>query len=600
VGAVLLIVTLRGGREQRGPAFSMADQTSHASWLFASLRDYRPSWLSGDAVAAVTLAAIAIPEQLATARLAGMPPKAGLFAFAAGSIAFAAFGTNRFMSVGADSTIAPIMAGGLAALAAAGSEPYVSLAAVLALLVGIALLLARPLRLGWIADLLSIPVTTGFLAGISVHIIVGQTPAMLGIAAEHGSLIARLGAIMRQLPQANPVAVAIAVGVLAVIAVAERLSARIPGPLIGLAASGLVVWLLGLQHQGVAVLGALPIEVPTLTLAVPTWGQFIELLPLSLVVALICVMQTAAVVRSFPSDAGRQDNVAQDFTAIGAGSILAGLFGAFAVNASPPRTAVVHESGGRSQLSAVLAVAIAAGIVLIAARAFAFVPVAALAGVLIFIGLRIFRIATMRQISRYGGWEIWLVAASAALIILLPIQTGVTISIMLSLLHGIYIVARPDCAVLARVPRTTVWWALPRGEAGEHEPGVLVFAPGAPIQFTNATYVRGKLMDAIAAMREPCRLVVIEGNGVIDIDFSGSRVLQQTIADLRQRNIDVAVARLASERAQNAAVQTGLYTVLGGDHLFRSVEDAIQVLAALSSPSHSHHTDVSLQPPTAR
>jgi sulfate permease, SulP family len=575
--AVLPFVALPGGREQRAPAFSMADRTKYASWLFASLRDYRSSWLSGDAVAAVTLAAIAIPEQLATARLAGMPPKAGLFAFAAGSIAFAAFGTNRFMSVGADSTIAPIMAGGLAALAAAGTEPYVSLAAVLALLVGIALLLARPLRLGWIADLLSIPVTTGFLAGISVHIIVGQTPAMLGIAAEHGSLIARLGAIMRQLPQANPVAVAIAVGVLAVIAVAERLSARIPGPLIGLAGSGLVVWLLGLQHQGVAVLGALPIEVPALTLAVPTWGQFIELL---LVVALICVMQTAAVVRSFPSDAGRQENVAQDFTAIGAGSILAGLLGAFAVNASPPRTAVVHESGGRSQLSAVLAVVIAAGIVLVAARAFAFVPVAALAGVLIFIGLRIFRIATMRQISRHGGWEIWLVAASAALIVLLPIQTGVTISIMLSLLHGIFIVARPDCAVLARVPRTTVWWALPRGEAGEHEPGVLVFAPGAPIQFTNATYVHGKLMDAIGAMSVPCRLVVIEGNGVIDIDFSGSRVLQQTIADLRQRNIDVALARLASERAQNAAVRTGLYAVLGGDHVFRSVEDAIRVLAA--------------------
>ena len=594
---MLLSVTMPLGRKPRGLAFSMADPTKGTSWLFASLRDYRPSWLSGDAIAAVTLAAIAIPEQLATARLAGMPPKAGLIAFAAGSIAFAAFGANRFMSIGADSTIAPIMAGGLAALAATGSGPYVSLAAVLALLVGIALLLARPLRLGWIADLLSIPVTTGFLAGISVHIIVGQTPAMLGIAAEHGSLIARLAAITRQLPQANPAAVAIALGVLAVIAASERLSTRIPGPLIGLAASGLVVWLLGLEHQGVAVLGALPIEAPAMTLAVPTWGQFIELLPLSLVIALICMMQTAAVVRSFPSDAGGQENVSQDFAAIGAGSILAGLLGAFAVNASPPRTAVVHESGGRSQLSAVLAVAIAAAIVLIAADAFAFVPVAALAGVLIFIGLRIFRVATMRQISRHGGWEIWLVAASAALIVLLPIQTGVTISIMLSLFHGIYIVARPDCAVLARVPRTTVWWALP-GEAGEHEPGVLVFAPGAPIQFTNATYVRGKLMDAVGAMAEPCRLVVIEANGVIDIDFSGSQVLQQIIVDLRQRNIDVAVARLASERAQSAAVQTGLYTALGSDHMFRSVEDAIQVLAARSSPSR--HIAGSLQPPTTK
>jgi sulfate permease, SulP family len=561
----------------------MADRSKGEDWLFGSLRGYRSSWLSGDGIAAVTLAAIAIPEQLATARLAGMPPKAGLFAFAAGSIAFAAFGANRFISVGADTTIAPIMAGGLAALAATGSGSYVSLVSVLALLVGVALLLAYPLRLSWIADLLSVPVTTGFLAGISIHIIVGQLPALLGVESGHGSLIAEFVTIMRQLPQVNPAALAIGLGVLAVIAAAERLSARIPGPFIGLVASGLAVWLLGLQHQGVAVLGVLKIEAPAMTLAMPTWGQLIQLLPLALVVALICVMQTAAVVRSFPSDADGRENASRDFAAVGAGSVLAALLGAFAVNASPPRTAVVHEAGGRSQLAAVLAVAIAAAIVLVAAGAFAFLPVAALAGVLIFIGLRIFRVATMRLISRYGGWEIWLVAASVALIVLLPIQTGVTMSIVLSLLHSIYIVARPGCAVLARVPGTTVWWALPRGEVGEHEPGVLVFAPGAPIQFTNAGYVRSRLMDAVAAMQEPCRLVVIEGNGVIDIDFSGSRVLLQVIAELRQRNIDVAVARLASERAQSAGVQTGLFAALGADHIFRSVEDAIDVLAKRAS-----------------
>ena len=139
-----------------------------SGWLFASLRDFNPSWLPGDIMATTTLAAIAIPEQLATARLVGMPPISGLFAFAAGSLALAAFGVNRFMSVGADSTIAPIMAATLAGVAAMGSAHYASIVAVLALLVGMLLLLASPLRLGWIADLLSIPVTTGFLAGISI------------------------------------------------------------------------------------------------------------------------------------------------------------------------------------------------------------------------------------------------------------------------------------------------------------------------------------------------------------------------------------------------------------------------------------------------
>jgi sulfate permease, SulP family len=427
-------------------------------------------------------------------------------------------------------------------------------------------------------------VTTGFLAGISVHIIVGQLPALLGITVAHGAPIAQLAAIARQLSQTNPYALAIGLAVLGAILPAERLSARIPAPLIALAASGLAVWLLELQHRGVRVLGALPVGAPAMTLALPTWNELTRLLPLALIVALICAMQTAAVVRSFPSDDGGEENVSEDFAAVGAGSILAALVGAFAVDSSPPRTAVVHESGGRSQLAGLLAIALTAAIVLAAAGAVAVVPEAAVAGLLGFIGMRILRVATMRQISRYGGWEILLVAASAALVVFLPIQTGVTMSIMLSLLHSLYIIARPDCAVLARVPGTTVWWALPREEAGEHEPGVLVFAPGAPINFTNASYVRGKLMDAVAAMGESCRLVVIEGNGVIDIDFTGSQVLQHIIAELSRRNIDVALARLGSERAQRAAVQTGLAAALGSDRVFRSVQEAIRALMA-SKPS---------------
>jgi MFS superfamily sulfate permease-like transporter len=252
------------------------------------------------------------------------------------------------------------------------------------------------------------------------------------------------------------------------------------------------------------------------------------------------------------------------------------LLGGFAVDSSPPRTAIVYESGGRSQLAGLLAIALVAAIAVGAAGAFAVLPVAALSGVLVFIGMRIFRVSTMREIYRRGGYEILLVAASAALVVFLPIQTGVTMSILLSLVHGIYIVARPDCAVLSRVPGTTVWWDEPVGETGESEPGVLVFAPGAPINFTNAAYIRRELMDAIGAMAGPCRLVVIEAHGVIDIDFTGSQMLQQAVAELRQRNTHVALARLESERAQHAAARTGLIAVLHSGEVFRSVEEAIR------------------------
>jgi SulP family sulfate permease len=553
----------------------MSSSPERPARLFASLRGFNVSWLPADALAAMTLAAIAIPEQLATARLIGMPPMSGLFAFAAGSIAFAVFGANRFVSVGADSTIAPIMAAALTGIATVGTAHFVGLAAALSLLVGAILLLTLPLRLGWVADLLSIPVTTGFLAGISVHIIVGQLPTILGVATPPGDLMVQLTSIMRDLSHANRNPIAIALGVLCVSMVAERLSPRIPGALIGMAVSGVAVWFWGLQHHGVSVVGALPIAPPVIVVSLPSWSEFTDLLPVSLIVALVCLMQTAAVVQSFPSEPGQPNNVGRDFAAVGAGSLLAGLFGAFTVNSSPPRTAVVAESGGRSQLSGLLAVALVAVFVLLAGNAFAFVPHAALSGVLVFIALRIFRVSLMRLIYRRNPYEILLVIASAVLVVMLPIDTGVSMSVMLSLLHSIYIIARPSCTELARVPGTTVWWTLGKDETGEHEPGILVFALGAPINFINANYLIARLMSAIDGMATQCRFVVIEANGVIDVDFTGSQILRQTVGDLRRRGIDVAMARMSSERAMAAAARTGLIDTLGADHVFRSVDEAI-------------------------
>src|SRR6202041_2574908 len=209
--------------------------TSKAWPVFRSLNGYRIQFLSYDLFAGLTLAAIAIPEQMATARLGGFAPQIGFFAFLAGSLAFAAFGSNRFLSCGADSTITPIFAGGLAALAASGTPEYQVLAAALALMVGLLLLAAGIFRLGWIADLLSIPVTIGFLAGISAHILISQLPGLLGLPDPDGPMLQRLATLAGHLPQANPYTLVIGLGVLAVIAVSEKIDARIPGALIGLA-----------------------------------------------------------------------------------------------------------------------------------------------------------------------------------------------------------------------------------------------------------------------------------------------------------------------------------------------------------------------------
>ena len=546
------------------------------SLFFASFRDFRRSWLAPDFLAGALLAAIAIPEQLATARLAGMPPETGLVTFAAGALGFAAFGVNRFLSAGADSTIAPIFAGTLGAIAVASGAAYAPLAGLLALLVGCVLIGVALLRADWIADLLSVPVITGFLAGIAVHIAVSQMPSVLGVADVSGSLPDRAWALVRAVPDANAYTVAIGLFVLVVMQAGEWLVPRWPVPLLALAVASGAAAAFDLPRHGVHVIGALSATLPTPSLPLAALPEILPVVPLALIVALVCIMQSAAVLRAFPSQEDRPEPVSRDFAGVGAGCVLAGLLGGFAVNASPPRTAVVAQSGGRSQLAGLVAVALTVVLALWGGALLAFVPQAALGGVLLAIAARICRVGDMARIMRRGGTEIWLVAASALLVVAMPIETGMIGAIVLSLLHSVAMVARPPCVELARARGTTVWWPPERGEAGEHEPGVLVFAPSAPINFTNADFVVARLTHLVDAASPTVRLVVIEASGVAEIDYTGSLTLQQTIRGLQGQGIAVALARLSSERAQTQAARTGLLATVGHDHVFRSAEDAVR------------------------
>ena len=212
-----------------------APQTRH--WrpvVLSTLRGYRRTWITGDLIAAVTLLVIALPEQLATSRLAGMPPITGFYAFIAGTAMFALLGSNPQMSVGADSTIAPLFAVGIGHLAATGSADYVGLVGILAVMVGAFVAMVWLLRLGWVANFLSKPIITGFLAGVAVVIIVHQVPDLLGLPSASGSTIHRIRTDVDHLGQTNGWTVAIAAAVFAIIVAAERIDRRVPGALIGL------------------------------------------------------------------------------------------------------------------------------------------------------------------------------------------------------------------------------------------------------------------------------------------------------------------------------------------------------------------------------
>ncbi len=554
--------------------------------LGASLRGLPVGWMGHDLPAGLVLAAIALPEQLATARLAGLPAETGLLAFAGGVVGYVIFGTNRFLSVGADSTIAPIIAGGLVAAVAGSDLPYGEMAVMLSLMVGLVLLVAGALQAGWVSDLLSVPVTCGFLAGISVHIAVRQLPPLLGLPPGTGSILMQLQAIQAHLPEGKTTEMLIGGGVFAASLLAERIVPRFPGALLAVAASAFAVSVLGLRETGVAVLGAVHATVPWPVIpGLEGVRDFGRLVPLAFIVAMVCMMQTAAVVRSFPShENGKDEHVSPSFMGVGMGCVLSGLLGAFPVNASPPRTAIVAEAGGKSGFAGLSAVVAITLLVVFGGSLLAYVPQSALAGVLLMVAVRIFRLGEIRRILRQSAGEFALVAAAALLVVLLPIESGMLLAIVLSLLHSLYLMARPLTAELARAPGTTIWWPPEAGQHGEHEPGVLVFAPAAPINFTNARFVFRQL-SALAAAKPALRLVVIDASGVTNIDYTGAQVAIQALAEFHKSGVAVAVARLSAERAEAQAERTGLLDAVGRDHVFLSVEDAVRGLAKRAPPN---------------
>ena len=549
--------------------------SARAPRLFRSFAGWRPSDLAPDLVAGLTLAAIAVPQQMATARLAGFGPQIGFIALAAGAVGFAAFGANRTMVVAADSTIAPIFAAALTLVVAPGSPDYAASAAALALCVGVILVLAGAFRLGFIADLLSIPVTTGFFAGIAVHIVASQAPALLGVETPPGSMIEKLTALGEGLHAANPWTLGLGLGALAITLGAEKINPRIPGALIALGLATALTWAAHLEARGVSTLGVLaPIAQP-FSIPFVSFRGIRDLAPLALIVAVVVMVQTAATTRGVVTDPLRGPDVDRDFIGVGAANCLAGFAGAFPVDASPPSTAVVGEVGGVSQLGPLACAALALALATFGGGVLAHVPNAALAGMLLFVAQHIVRIDVIVDVWRRSLPEFALVLATMLAIVAFPIEQGAGIGIMLSILHGVWTTTRATTVEYVRIPDTSIWWPHSEAQQGETVPGVRVIALQAPLSFPNAYHFQ-RVIQTVA--KAETKLVVVEANAIVEIDYTGAKILSETITRLRRDGVDIAFARLESVRAQRSFSRKGLEALIGRDHLFHSVEEAVAAL----------------------
>jgi SulP family sulfate permease len=530
------------------------------------------------------LLAIAVPEQLATARLAGMPPITGFYAFVAGTVVFALLGSNGRMSVGADSTIAPLFAVGIAHLATTGSPTYVALVGLLAVVVGVLVVLVGLLRLGWISEFLSAPIITGFLAGVAVIIVVHQLPDLFGLASTTGTTVHRVADVIRHLGATNGWTLAIGLAVFAVVVAASRIDRHIPGALIGLIGSTVVVAAAGLHARGVATLGTVAHAAPRVGLTHLSWSSLGHVLPVAAVVALVVVSQTAATTSAFAAPDGYDTNVGRDFIGVGAGSILSGLVGSFAVDASPARTAAVSSAGGKTQAAGIGAAVVMVALIP-AAGLLTDVPLATLAAILIFVATRIFHARDLARIMRFSTWEFFLALVTLAVVAVVGVEQGIAVAVGLAILDRTWRSSRPETFVLGRIPDTTSWEDVenPNNNAAL-VPGVLVFFFGAPLYFANAGYFRLKVHQAMTAAAPTPRLLVLDAVAMGDIDFTGARAIGQMLDELDADHVTLAVARAVATTPEDLT-RSGLLERIGRDHLFPTVDAAVVALGPRETAS---------------
>jgi SulP family sulfate permease len=549
----------------------------HRPMLFPSLRGYQRSWVAADLVAGLTLLVIAVPEQLATSRLAGMPPITGFYAFVAGTVVFALLGSNPQMSVGADSTIAPLFAAGVAHLALSGSAQYAQKVAILAVMVGVFVVLVSVLRLGWVAEFLSAPIITGFLCGVAVIIVAHQLPDFFGLPPTGGTNQHRVGYVITHLSQANGWALGIGLGVLAVLVVGERIDRRIPGALIGMVLSTALVAALDLEDHGVPVLGTIKAGAPHIGLTGLSWSTVQSLAPLAAVVALVVVTQTAATTRAFADLGGYDVDAGRDFLAVGGGSVLAGLSGSFPVDASPPRTGAVAAAGGRSQAGP-LGAAVVIIVLIPFAGIFKDVPLATLAAILIFVAGRLFKLHDLSAIARFSLLEFSLALITLLTVALVGVEQGIAVAVVLAMLDRIRRSAQSQLAVLGRVAGTTSWTPLRADPDAAQETGVLAVLFATPLWYANATHFREQMADAVARAPGTTKIVVLDAIGMTDVDFTGSRALGRVLDAAARKEIAFGVAR-AGEHLRETLQRSGLLERIGEERFFSTVNEAVTSLA---------------------
>ena len=553
------------------------------------VRTYERDWLKVDVVAGLTVAAVVIPKAMAYATIAGLPVQVGLYTVLVPMVIYAALGTSRVLSVSTTTTLAILTAAELGEVArGADLATLVTASATLTLVVGLVLVAAALLRLGFVANFISEPVLVGFKAGIGLVIVLDQIPKLLGIHFVKGSFFHNLAAIAAGLPHASMITVAVGVAMVAILVAVEHFLPRAPAPLIAVATGIAGVSLLGLQAHGLETVGNVPTGMPSLT--PPAIPLIVQLWPAALGIALMSFTETIAAGRAFAVSGETIPQPNRELLATGLANVGGAFLGAMPAGGGTTQTAVSRLAGARTQLAALVAAAATLVTMLLLAPLIGLMPEATLAAVVIVYSIGLIKPAEFRTILAVRRTEFgWALVAMAGVVLIGTLQ-GIVVAIVVSLVALAYQAADPPVHVLGRKPGTNVF--RPRTEEHPEDetfPGLLVLRPEGRIFFANAERIGDKMTPLIAAAKP--KVVVLDLGGVFDLEYTALKML--TDAEKRLREQDVLLWLVHLNLGVLAMVQRSpLGTLLGRERMFFNLEQAVaKYQASVAQAANSTTTD---------
>lgn len=540
-------------------------------WL-STLRPPEPRALRGDVVAGITVAAYLVPQVLAYSGLARVPPAAGLWAAFVALAVYFLLGSSPQLSVGPESTTALMTGAALATISVPGESPQ-DTTAMLALAVGAVCLLAWAGGLAFLAELLSKPVLVGYMAGIAGLMVLSQAARATAADIPDADLLAQTWWLAQHPSAIHVPTLAVCLGTLLLLLVGDRLWPTGPVPLAGMIVATLAVAMARLPDDGVAVVGVLPFALPTVGLpALSSLGSW-ALLTTALAIAVVGFTDNVLTARAFGDRHGDRIDARQELLALGAANIAAGLVHGFPVSSSGSRTAIVDAVGGRSRWSGLVTLGAALVLVVALRPVLARFPDAALAAVVIYAGLRLIDVKEFARIARYRRTELLIALATTFGVLVLGVLEGVIVAVSLSLVDVIRRVARPHDAVEGLVPDLAGMHDVDDYDGAEVVPGLLVYRYDAPLFFANTDNFLSRVRESVATY-DP-EWVLLNAEAIGEVDLTGADALETLRAELEEKGIVLALARLKQE-PRKVLQPSGLLERIGAEHIFPTLPTALE------------------------